>query len=73
MNLIITALLFNFIICCWPKTNIIDKYVIFAIKEFGMKCTLAVSLTVVLRIRIIVKSLTLNLNGSNQPEVGLST
>ena len=25
MNLIITALLFNFIICCWPKTNIIIK------------------------------------------------
>ena len=24
MNLIITALLFNFIICCWPKTNIIN-------------------------------------------------
>ena len=24
MNLIITALLFNFIICCWPKTNIIQ-------------------------------------------------
>ena len=25
MNLIITALLFNFIICCWPKTNIINR------------------------------------------------
>ena len=23
MNLIITALLFNFLISCWPKTNIV--------------------------------------------------
>ena len=25
MNLIITALLFNFLISCWPKTNIVDS------------------------------------------------